>query len=281
MTRPGEVAGRWLQARSNARRRRMIAVGGASCPHRIRLTGGLCIFFLVTVLRAKRRAVHAVLTSVLLSAGAAHAGRPLQTEDAGIIERGQCEFEGFVQRESADAEPSVRLGSLQISCGLPASTQLGVQLERQHVSGEHGDALGLVGKTALVPLAAEAAGLTLAYGLRATRSSGSSLRYADHFVDLVATVPRGPWLLHGNLGTAHDRTAGIDSTTWALAVERTGLGRFDAMAEVYGDDRAAPWWNLGLRYTAIAERLFIDGSYGRQMNGARATLVSLGLKYAF
>ena len=213
-----------------------------------------------------------------LGAGAAHAGRPLQTEDAGVIERGACELEGFVQRQSADAEPSVRVGSLQLSCGLPANTQLGVQFQREHASGEHGDSWGVVGKTALVPLAADSAGLTLAYGMRARcAASGSSLRYADHFLNLVATVPTGPWLLHGNLGTAHDHLARLDSTTWAALSAPASVG-CDAMAEVYGDDRAAPWWNLGLRYTAIAARLFLDASYGRQIDSARARLVSVGFK---
>jgi hypothetical protein len=205
----------------------------------------------------------------------------LQTEDAGVIERGACELEGFGQRESVDSEPSVRLGSLQLSCGLPATTQLGVQFRREKISGEHGDSWGVVGKTALVPLAADSTGFTLAYGAHALRANGSSLRYADHFLNFVTTVPAGPWLVHGNLGTAHDHRAGLDSTTWGAAVERTGLGSFDAMAEVYGDDRTAPWWNLGLRFTAIAERLFFDASYGRQIDSARAKLVSVGFKYAF
>ena len=140
---------------------------------------------------SKRWAVRIVCAALLLGAGAAHAGRPLQTEDAGVIERGECELEGFVQRQSADAEPSVRVGSLQLSCGLPANTQLGVQFQREHASGEHGNSWGVVGKSALVPLAADSAGLTLAYGARA-RASGSSLRYADHFLNLVTTVPTGP-----------------------------------------------------------------------------------------
>jgi hypothetical protein len=236
---------------------------------------------LMGVSDSKRWAVRVVCAALLFGAGAAHAGRPLQTEDAGVIERGACESEGFVQRQSADAEPSVRVGSLQLSCGLPANTQLGVQFQRERASGEHGDSWGVVGKTALVPLAADSAGLTLAYGVRALRASGSSLRYADHFLNLVTTVPTGPWLLHGNLGTAHDHLARLDSTTWGAALERTDIGGFDAMAEVYGDDRAAPWWNLGLRYTAFAARLFIDASYGRQIDSARARLVSVGFKYAF
>lgn len=34
-------------------------------------------------------------------AGTAHAGRPLATEDADFLSRGQCEAEGFIGRASA------------------------------------------------------------------------------------------------------------------------------------------------------------------------------------
>jgi hypothetical protein len=53
------------------------------------------------------------------------------------------------------------------------------------------------------------------------------------------------------------------------------------MAEVAGDDRGEPWLNAGLRWTAIADRLFVDASYGVQMNSARARLATIGLKFAF
>jgi len=53
------------------------------------------------------------------------------------------------------------------------------------------------------------------------------------------------------------------------------------MAEVFGDDREGPWWNLGLRWTVADEKFYIDASYGRQMASGRARLVTLGFKFAF
>jgi hypothetical protein len=53
------------------------------------------------------------------------------------------------------------------------------------------------------------------------------------------------------------------------------------MAEVFGDDRSDAWLNGALRWHVIDDTLFIDGSYGVQMNSGRARLVTLGLKFAF
>jgi len=220
-------------------------------------------------------------TAALLAAGAADAGRPLQTEDAAVLDARACELESFLARQQAEGEATTRAASLQLACGVGAATQLGLQALRERAGDSHAHELALLGKTALLPLADDSAGFTLACGVRAARPGSGTFDYAGHFFTAVGTLPLGPWLVHANLGTAHERAAGIDSTTWALAVERTGLGRFDAMAELYGDDRTAPSWNLGLRYTAIEDRLFLDASYGQQLRSGRPALVTLGLKYAF
>ena len=74
------------------------------------------------------------------------------------------------------------------------------------------------------------------------------------------------------------------STTWALAVEHGGLGeggRWQPMAEVFGDDLGKPWANAALRVVLLPDRLFVDASYGRQFAGARARLKTAGFKLAF
>jgi hypothetical protein len=98
---------------------------------------------------------------------------------------------------------------------------------------------------------------------------------------VVSWAQAADWLPHANLGVAHHRIEHRSNTIWSAAIERTGIGPFDLMAEVYGDDRQAPWWNTGLRCTAIERRLFLDASYGAQMQTGRRKLATVGLKYAF
>jgi hypothetical protein len=80
---------------------------------------------------------------------------------------------------------------------------------------------------------------------------------------------------------ARNETQRINRTVWSAAIERTGIGRYDLMAEVFGDDRSAPWWKTGLRYPAIASLLFVDVSYGAQLRGGRPKRLTAGLKYTF
>lgn len=53
------------------------------------------------------------------------------------------------------------------------------------------------------------------------------------------------------------------------------------MAEVYGDDHGPTRWNLGLRYAAAEERLFLNASYGQPLNRGSQSLLTVGGKLAF
>jgi hypothetical protein len=54
------------------------------------------------------------------------------------------------------------------------------------------------------------------------------------------------------------------------------------MAELYGHDRAGgePTLNAALRYNLLPGKLSLDGSLGKQLGGPKATVVTLGLKWA-
>lgn len=229
--------------------------------------------------------IGAVLGALILATAgdAAFAGRPLQSEDAGVLGRGECEFEAAFRRESGVEAPSAREITGQVGCGVGVQTQLALALARSRSGATRGEGVALSGKTFLRELTETQAGLTLAYAIANARASGQSFRHESTEIKAVASAPLrgGDWLLHGNLGWSRAEGERQNSTLWSAAVERLGIGRFDLMAEVFGDDRSAPWWNTGLRYTAIEERLFIDASYGAQIARGRPKLVTVGLKYAF
>lgn len=212
---------------------------------------------------------------------AAHAGRPLITEDAGVLDARDCELELVGSRERAGGDlPTARGASAQLGCGVGLSTQIALFAGRAKADGERADALALVGKTVLRALTETQGGVVIAWSVGGERSGGS-FRHETTELKAVFTQPVDQWLLHANLGWTRSESARQNGTLWSVAAERTGLGPFDAMAEVFGDDRDEPWLNAGLRWTAIADRLFVDASYGVQMNSARARLATIGLKFAF
>ena len=239
-----------------------------------------------TLLQASPNAF--VATATLLCAAVAlpaHAGRPLQAEDAGVLDPGACEVEGVVARSST-AGTTAREQALQLGCGVGASTQVALAASRATEAGASERGVQFSGKTVVWHAAPagsnDGTALALAYGLASTKGGGDRWRHGTSKISVVYTAPVGGALTaHANLGHARDEIADVRSTVWALALEHDGFGAWALMAELYGDDHEPPWWNLGLRYAALSDTLFLDLSFGRQLTVGRPRLLTLGFKLAF
>jgi hypothetical protein len=226
------------------------------------------------------------LLAIMLPA-AAWAGRPLQTEDAGIIDAGHWEVESAWSR--------VRLGAaastdryLQLGRGIGWNSQLAVALGRADDDGERASRVNLNGKTELWSWGADdnPAALTLAWAVESRRASDDVWRHATTAFNLVHSRPLGETLtLHLNLGHNRDELAHQRITSWNVALEHAGFetagGTIAWMGELFGDDRRAVWCNAALRWTVRPDAFWLDASYGRQVTPDRASLLTLGLKVAF
>lgn len=212
------------------------------------------------------------------------AGRPLQTEDAGVLDRGDCELEGVFERVRVDGS-TARERHLSANCGIGLQTQVGLAGGWLRADGRRDLSAGIGGKTRLWTGEGEGApAFTLAWGVAGDRLDGG-WRRSGHFLTAVASVGAGPGTLHVNLGHAHERDPRRNQTAWNLAWEHQGFAlgglTLAPMAEVFGDDHGDVWWNLATRLTLVPDRLFIDISYGRQTHAERARLVTAGFKLAF
>lgn len=224
----------------------------------------------------------ALLALALLATPPAHAGRPLQTEDAGVLDRGACEVELVALREKPDAEAATDAGRAQFGCGIGLRSQVALSVAREHGGGERADLAAIVGKTWLRELTDEETGIAIAWAAGFLRPRGGSVEREGYEVRGVVTHPIGPWLLHGNLGWLRNETEHRSRTVWGAAVERLGLlGPIDAMFEFFGASSEKAWANAGLRWNAAPDKVFVDGSYGRQAGRDGGTLVTLGMKFAF
>ena len=224
------------------------------------------------------------LHSVLLAAfvflsTSAWAGRPLVTEDAGVLAQTECEWESFPGRQT---HPRIALGATQIGCGIGRQTQLALAASREINAQSTSNYTSLSGKTAIGSADQSLPRLALAYTLQSGRVQTDYLDYTHAEVKGVLTVPYGAWLLHANAGLLHSHQDRNTRVTWALAAERQGaLGPLDLMGEIYGDNRNSPWAQVAARWTAIPERLYFDASYGIHASGARERLATFGMKLAF
>ena len=213
------------------------------------------------------------------------AGRPLQTEDAGVLDKGNCEVERAAMRSTA-AGASQREWGLSLGCGLSWRSQIGLGLGAAREAGQTTRLAQLGGKTGLWRAQCNGgAELTLAWALGGSRDPRRDWSHTSNMLQLVASLPAGPAVMHLNLGHEHDRSVRQNTTTWNLALEAPphrlgGLG-LAPMAELFGDDRGSAWWNLALRATMLPERLFLDLSYGRKTSGGHDKLLTAGFKFAF
>lgn len=216
--------------------------------------------------------------------GPAHAGRPLQTEDAAVLGAAEREVEGVSQRLRT-ATASARDHALTFNFGVGLNSQTGMTLSRATGDGESGRTLVVGGKTGLWTSQGERSGaLTLAWGIAADRVDGS-WQHSGRFGALVASLPAAPGTLHLNVSHDQDRVSERHTTGWNLAWEHAGVDASDVilqpMAEVFGNDRGEAWWNLALRATLVANRLFMDASFARQLRLDHARLLTIGFKFAF
>lgn len=221
----------------------------------------------------------ALVATALCSA--AFAGRPLQTEDAGVLERGTCEVEGATERLSAPGAPRARDNGLQLACGAGFSSQFSLGVSRATSAAARDQGLRLGGKTEVWSAGKEGAAITIAWGASAGKATGASWKKGSLEAVAVATVPASGLAWHLNLGHERDLQAKASTTVWGLAAEHPGFGSWAPMAEIVGNDREAPWWNLGLRWTLSEERAFVDLSWGRQIRPGRPTLLTAGFKFVF
>lgn len=222
-------------------------------------------------------------TAAALSCSTALAGRPMATEDAGVLEAGDCELESFVGASRPQGGPTERALSLQAGCGLGAQSQMALALARSSAEGDAVRSLTLLGKTALNPNAEDTAPkLSLAWALSADSARGSMKHEASALNAVMSWPLHDKVSLHVNVGWSHSASEKQQTTHWASGVEHHVRDDLDLTAETFGNDReASPWVQVGLRWAVKPEKFYIDTSYGVQTGGERSKAVTLGLRWAF
>jgi hypothetical protein len=232
-----------------------------------------------TMNRAERSSLVAAV--LLLAAMSCQAGRPLATEDADILDKGQCEWEGFVARETASGNPARRAWAIQLGCGFGHASQVALAYSGAKSGGISGRSMALVGKTGLIERKDDSLGLTLAWTLAGEKAAGKSFEHELTQLNLVATKEIAEDLTaHANLGWVRSESAGSSSTTWNLAAELALAAGVDVTGELYGDDRRKPWYGLGVRWST-SERFSLNASYSTQTETPRVKLWTIGFKLGF
>ena len=223
-----------------------------------------------------------------VAATTALAGRPLTTEDAGVIDKGGLELESYYYRQTDPQTHALSGFHLQPSVGIGFNTQLGIGVDfaRQYrddfEARKSAGAYSIVGKTSIKKLTDEAVGIALAYSVDRTRDVGERFRYDNASVNGALTVPVSSLLLHANIGWQRARLAAVTATTWALALEQPeAIGPVDLALETFGNDHEPAWVQVAARWALRKDKAFVDASYGVHTGSTRARQLTVGFKLAF
>ena len=224
-----------------------------------------------------------LMAAAALSAGGAHAALPLLTEDADVLAARDCEFEAGAFSEGKGQEQTLEQ-ALNLSCGIGWRTQLGLAAGRVRDADTSKQQRALGGKVSLWQ-GEDSAGVALAAAAVWERVDG---HWREATLNLNAAYSRpfpADLTMHLNLGHRQNPVESDASTSWAAALEHEGFAvgslTLAPMAEVFGTDRSAPWWNAGLRLTLLPDQLSVGLSYGQQINPERTRLATLSLKLSF
>jgi len=232
----------------------------------------------MTALRPAR--LLATLAALTLC-GAAQAARPLATEDADVLDRGQCEAEGVIAQSKPSGQPSTRGWTALGTCGVGANTQLILAYNRSRTDDASLSGLLFGGKTALMQREGEGLGVTLAWGLVSAKAESGSMEHELTYLNAVASRDLAPgWTGHANLGWVRSESASSSSTTWNVAIEHALGNGVDLTGELYGDDRTKPWIGVGARW-AVSDKLSLNAGFATQSESPRVNAWSIGFKLAF
>jgi hypothetical protein len=210
-------------------------------------------------------------------AGSAYAGRPLDTEDAEIIDEGRCQLESWAFQSRSTKRywlvPACNpFGNLEL--------QLGFAREQPEDAPRHDDYV-LQAKTLLKPLEENGWGIGLVGS--AARFGGGEERTWGYsaLVAVSRSFDDNRARLHGNAGAVYiQRTRGL-SGLWAVAGELDVTERVTLVGEVLGVAGEGRLAQVGGRLWIVRDRVSLDGTVGRtDFSGRTESFFTLGIYLA-
>jgi hypothetical protein len=222
-----------------------------------------------------------IIFAGLLSLAMTHAwaARPFVTDDARLTTAGSCQLESWTRIYSSSREVWVLpacnpTGNLELTAGGGRAIY-----DRAEASVDY--VLQL--KTLFRPLRTNDWGAGLGVGSvqhPEIYPGPNQLGNAYAYVPVSISFDDDHLVMHTNLGWLRDRATGQESMTFGVGGELQLASRFLAIAEVYGDERNLPFWQIGGRYSIIPNTLQVDATVGKQAgSGIETRWFSMGLRF--
>lgn len=217
---------------------------------------------------------------LLLARVPAEAARPFVTDDARLTTAGSCQVESWTRfyRDSTEvwALPACNPGgNLEFT--------LGGGYARYQAAQPSSEDYVLQAKTLFRPLTTNDWGWGAAVGtVRHPKvNPGPNLLGNTYlYLPFSASFADDKLVMHLNTGWLHDKSLSRDRLTWGIGSEINATPRLTVVLESFGDNRANPYWQTGVRYAIIPQLLQIDATVGRQTGADQGhRWISFGVRY--
>lgn len=216
---------------------------------------------------------------VVALAPCAHAARPMITDDARIVDAKACQVESWVKRN----ESSTEAWALP-ACNPTGNLELTFGGARTWVRGE-GSAFTdhqVQAKTLFQPLEPNGLGYGLAVGtLRHPHRESANGWPGDYYayVPVSKSFADDFWVMHVNVGAFRKRDEGRTQGTWGWGNEIRVRDELFVIPEIFGNDRGRPFYQAGVRFWVVKDRVQIDTTYGNRLtSGTAERWISVGLR---
>lgn len=222
-----------------------------------------------------RRLLLPLFATAALLAGHAHAARPMNTDDARIVDAKACQLESWIKhpkgRTEFWAQPACNFsGNLELTMGAALTNEYGAT---------HNSARLLQAKTLFRPLQTNDWGTGLAVGVQRDprRGVGSGHEFYA-YVPTSFSLRDDAVVLHTNVGWLRGQGTQRNRFTWGLGSEIQLNSQTWLIAETYGEGSDKPLLQLGLRHWLVPDRVQIDATYGNRIGEGSQRWFSLGLR---
>jgi hypothetical protein len=232
-----------------------------------------------------QRSAYAIGT-LMGACAAAHAARPMVTDDANIVDPLSCQLESWVKTSQVSLERWAVPG-----CNFAWDTEISVGGNAQNAKVEGDSQFWLIqAKKRWKKLEPNSWGLSTTLGRVSERPGRSQQLSSESLVpssaqDTYLNVPI-TWALasdrfvHLNLGWIHHERLRVSHPTWGLGGEYGLTPRTFAIGEVFGESGAQSKTQMGLRYWVSPQKLQLDTTYGQPVRGGKEERwISIGLRW--
>ena len=218
--------------------------------------------------------------NLALAPAIAFAARPLNTDDANVVDPKSCQDESWVKKSKLSIERWTVPGcnfffDTEISVGANFQSETGLESSQFHL---------LQAKKRWRVLESDSWGLSTTLGTLKHTGRTSFETVNDVYLNVPITWSMGQdRFTHLNLGWVNHQAQGYGTKTWGLGFERPFNSRVIGILETYGEDKQPTKYQVGLRFWIIPQRVQIDTTLGNVWSASGSAVssqrwVSVGLR---